>query len=125
MTAKKTNINKLDFSLNMADLSSSGWRTAERTGALSHMDSCGSSGTESCTISRILIVERQRNILGQLAAATAILAAPGFDSDMYPNPKDLELLRERLMTLHGSLLIDYQQMAKRLAENYTEALLKP
>ncbi len=119
LTAKKTNINKLDFSLNMADLSSSGWRTAERTGALSYMDYAEVQRYSMLYDFQDLIVERQRNMLGQLAAATAILA-PGFDPDK-PNTKDLELFRERLMTLHGSLLI-HTNMAKRLAENYAKAL---
>ncbi len=119
LTTKKTNINKLDFPLNMADLSSSAWRTAERTGALSYMDYAEVQRYSKLYDFQDLIVERQRNMLGQLAAATAILA-PGFDPDK-PNPKDLELFRERLMTLHGSLLI-HTDMAKRLAENYAEAL---
>ena len=37
LTAKKTAINELKLHLNFADVSSAGWRTAERTGALSHM----------------------------------------------------------------------------------------
>lgn len=119
LTVRKTNINKLDFSLNMADLSSSGWRTAERTGALSHMDYAEVQKYSKLYDFQDLIVERQRIMLGQLAAATAILS-PGFDPDK-PNPRDLELFRERLMALHGSLLI-HTDMAKRLAEDYAKAL---
>ena len=119
LTARKTDINKLDFSLNMADLSSSAWRTAERTGALSYMDYAEVQRYSKLYDFQDLIVERQRNMLGQLAAASAILA-PGFDPAK-PNPRDLELFRERLMALHGSLLI-HTDMAKRLADNYAEAL---
>src|SRR5262245_37549911 len=38
LTKKSTSVNELNFHINLADLSASAWRTAERTGALSHMD---------------------------------------------------------------------------------------
>ncbi len=119
LTAKKTNINKLDFHLNLAELSSSAWRTAERTGALSHMDYAEVQKYSKLYDSQDLIVQQQRNLVGQLAAATAILS-PGFNPDN-PNPRDLELFRERLMTLRASLSL-HADMARGLAKNYAEAL---
>ena len=119
LATKKTTVNQLDFHLNLAELSSSGWRTAERTGALSHMDY-----DEVQRYSRLydfqdLLVDQQRDLLGHLGEVTAILNSD-FDPDN-PNTKDLELFRERVMLLRAQLAL-HEQMAKRLAGNYAEAL---
>lgn len=119
LTKKKTAINELDFHLNLADLSSTSWRTAERTGALSHMDYSEVQKYSKLYDFQDLIVDQQRNLVGQLGLVTSILS-PGFDPDN-PNPRDLELFRERAMTLRAALAV-HAQMATRLAENYAEAL---
>ena len=66
-----------------------------------------------------LFVEQQRLILSQLSSASAILQGD-FNPDK-PNPRDLELFRERVMQLMASLTIQ-EDFAKRLAANYAEAL---
>ena len=119
LTSKKTNIRRLDFQLNMADLSSTGWRTAERTGALSHMDYAEVQRYSKLYDFQDLLIEQQRAMLSQLSAASAILSG-GFDVDN-PNRKDLEALRERAMTIRAALTI-HQDMAKRLAKNYAELM---
>ena len=119
LTVKKTNVNQLDFHINLADLSSASWRTAERTGALSHMDYAEVQRYSKLYDLQDLIVEQQRNLVGQLGAVTAILN-PDFDPDN-PNPQDLAVFRERLLTLRAALLV-HEQMARRLSENYSETL---
>ena len=119
LTAKKTTINELNFHINLADLSSAGWRTAERTGALSHMDYAEVQRYSKLYDFQDLIVEQQRALVGQLGDVTAILN-PDFDPDN-PNPKDLEIFRERLLTLRAGLTV-HAQMAKRLTESYSETL---
>jgi hypothetical protein len=119
IATKKTTVNQLNFHVNLAELSSSGWRTAERTGALSHMDY-----DEVQRYSRLydfqdLLLEQQRRFVSQLGEATAILGSD-FNPDN-PNVKDLEFFRERVMVLRAGLTV-HEQMAKRLAENYAEAL---
>ena len=119
LTTKKTTITALGLHLNLADLSSSSWRTAERTGALSHMDYA-----EVQTYSKLydfqdLIIQQQRSMLSQLASASAIISSD-FNPDN-PNPKDLEVFRERVMALRSTLGI-HQDMATRLVKNYAEAL---
>jgi hypothetical protein len=119
LTTKKTAITALGLHLNLADLSSSSWRTAERTGALSHMDYA-----EVQTYSKLydfqdLIIQQQRSMLSQLASASAIISSDFNPDD--PNPKDLEVFRERVMALRSTLGI-HQDMATRLVKNYAEAL---
>ena len=119
LAAKKTSVNELNLHLNLADLSSTSWRTAERTGALGHMDYDEVQRYSKLYDLQELLVEQQRGLLSRLGEATAILNGD-FDPDN-PNPKDLEFFRERVMILRAHLGV-HEQMAKRLAENYAEAL---
>jgi hypothetical protein len=119
LAAKKTSVRELNLHLNLADLSSTSWRTAERTGALGHMDYDEVQRYSKLYDLQELLVEQQRNMLSRLGEASAILNSD-FDPDN-PNPKDLEIFRERVMILRSHLGV-HQQMAKRLAENYAEAL---
>ena len=119
MATKKTSVNELNFHINLAELSSTSWRTAERTGALGHMAYEEVQRYSKLYDLQDLVVEQQRNLVSRLGEATAILNAD-FDPDN-PNPKDLEFFRERVMVLRAHLGV-HEQMAKRLAENYAEAL---
>jgi hypothetical protein len=119
LTAKKTSINELKLHLNFADVSSAGWRTAERTGALSHMPYTEVQRYSMLYDLQDLYTEQQRTMLGQLASASAILAGD-FNPDN-PNSKDLEAFRDRVLQLQSTLTI-HEQMARRLAERYAEAL---
>ena len=119
LTAKKTNITELMLHLNFADVSSAGWRTAERTGALSHMPYAEVQRYSLLYDLQDLYTEQQRAMLLQLAEASAILSGD-FNPDN-PNPRDLEVFRDRVMRLRSTLRI-HEQMARRLAERYAEAL---
>lgn len=119
LTKRSTSVNELNFHINLAELSASGWRTAERTGALSHMDYDEVQRLSLLYDQQDLIVEQQRALLGQLGEVSAILSSD-FNPDN-PNRRDLELFRERLMRLRAALLI-HKDVATRLAENYAKAL---
>jgi hypothetical protein len=121
LAKKSTSVHQLNFGINMADLSASGWRTAERTGALSHMDYDEVQRLSKLYDLQDVIVDQQRTFLSQLGEAMAILSSD-FDPDT-GNTRDLELFRERLMRLRSTLVI-HSEIAKRLAENYAE-MLKP
>lgn len=119
LSAKKTTITELKLHLNFADVTSAGWRTAERTGALSHMPYAEVQRYSLIYDLQDLYTEQQRAMLLQLGAASAIIGA-GFDPDK-PNPRHLETFLERVMELRSTLMI-HEQMARRLAERYAEAL---
>lgn len=121
LTARKTAITELNLRLNFADVSSAGWRTAERTGALSHMSYAEVQRYSLLYDLQDVYTEQTRTMLGQLAAASAILTA-GFNPDQ-PNQKDLEEFRSRVMLLQSALTI-HEQMATRLNERYAEALAR-
>jgi hypothetical protein len=119
LTKKSTSVNELNFHINLADLAASGWRTAERTGALGHMDYDEVQRLSLLYDLQDLVGEQQRALLGQLGEVSAFLSSD-FNPDN-PNRTDLELFRERLMRLRAALLI-HQKLATRLAENYVKAL---
>lgn len=119
LVTKKTDITELLLHVNLADLSSTAWRSAERTGALSHMDYA-----EVQRLSRVydhqdIYVLQQRGLVDQLTAASALLTGEFNPDD--PNPKDLELFRQQVMRLRASLKV-LEDFAKRLAEDYAEIL---
>ena len=72
LTAKKTSVNELKLHLNFADVSAAGWRTAERTGALSHMAYAEVQRYSLLYDLQDLYIEQQRTMLVQLAEASAI-----------------------------------------------------
>lgn len=119
LTKKSTSINELNFHINLADLSASGWRTAERTGALGHMDYDEVQRLSLLYDLQDLIGEQQRALIGQLSEVSSFLSSD-FNPDN-PNRRDLEVFRERLMRLRAALLI-HQKLATRLGENYAKAL---
>lgn len=118
LQSAKTNVRSLELHYNLADLSSTGWHTAERTGALSHMDYAEVQKYSKLYDLQDLLIDQQRSILTQLTAASAMLT--DFDADK-PNRKDLEMFRERVMLLVGSMNIT-EDFAKRLATSYSEIL---
>ena len=119
LARRKTAVTHLNLHLNLADLTSGGWHSAERTGALSHMPYAEVQRYSLIYDFQELYIEQQRTLLGQLAAASAILASD-FDADN-PNQKDLEDFRTRVLQIRSHLVI-HEQMAKRLAERYAEVI---
>ena len=120
LSAKRSNATSLQLHYNVADqVSDSSWRTAERTGALAHMDYA-----EVQKYSRIyelqdLFMQQQRQAVMQLTLAGAILKAD-FDPE-HPNLKDMEIFRARVVDLMGlvKLQADFGEL---LVERYSTAL---
>ena len=117
--AKKTSRTSLNLHYNMADLSTASWRTAERTGALAHMDYAEVQKFSKVYDVQDVFLQQQRMIFNQLATASALFGGD-FDPDQ-PNVKDLELFRERVMALQGAAMIQ-EDLGKHLVELYAEAL---
>ncbi len=118
LAEKKTAVNELQLGFDFADVGSASWKTAAQTGALAHMDY-----SEVQRYSRLydlqdLFVEQQRRTLDILSSAIAIL---GVGDPNQATTDDLKLFRERLLALRGQTTIE-QQLAARLAKNYSELL---
>ena len=119
LAAGKTNVNTLNLHYNLADLYDTSWRTAERTGALSHMEYAEVQRYSKVYDFQDLFVQQQRNILTILSSASALISE-NFNPDK-PNLKDLEVFRDRVMQLRAAITVQ-ESLAKRLDELYAEAM---
>lgn len=119
LASRKTSVTSLSLHFNLADLSSTSWHTAERTGALSHMEYPEVQKYSKLYDFQDLYIQQQRTALSQLSLASSIISS-NFDPDK-PNLKDLESFRERVLQLQATLRIQ-EDFAKRLSQSYDEAL---
>jgi hypothetical protein len=121
LTARKTTVTQLDLHYTFADrISSTGWRTAERTGALGYMDYAEVQKFSKVYDFQDLFLQQQRMLLSQLALASSTVLGGDFDPDK-PNMKDLETFRTHVKELGAALKLQ-EDLAKKLAEYYDEAL---
>ena len=120
LTVRKTTVTEILLHYTLADrISATSWRTAERTGALGHMDYAEVQKFSKVYDFQDLFLQQQRMLLSQLGSASTLLVT-GFDPDK-PNMKDLEGFRARVMELGAALKLQ-EDLGKKLAEYYDEAL---
>jgi hypothetical protein len=119
LSTGKTTVSAIQLNYNMADLFDTSWRTAERTGALSHMDYAEVQRYSMLYDFQAFFMAQQREAISLLSSASALIG-PGFNPDK-PNLKDLETFRERVMALRSALRLQ-EDFAKRLAGYYSAAL---
>ena len=115
----RSDLRAFKLNYNLAELSNTSWRTADRTGALSQMEHGEVQKYSKLYDFQDVFLERQRNALDRFADAMSLVE--GDFSPEKPNLKDVELFRQRLMELRATLTIQ-EQFARRLLKNYEEAL---
>jgi hypothetical protein len=119
LKARKTDIHTLNLGFNIAEFGTASWQTAERTGALAHMEYgevqkyAGVYGKQS------LYDQQQRAAVDRIATASAIIAATG-DPTSAPSA-DLERFRQQVLAMKSQLDIE-EQLAVGLATTYKKAL---
>jgi hypothetical protein len=118
LATKKSDINRLELGFEMAELSAASWQTAERTGALAHMDYAEVQRLSRLYDAQSLYLEHQRRTLERLAAAVTLFA--GGDPHTAP-AKDLETFRAHVLELQGGYAIQ-AQLGQRLTELYERSL---
>jgi hypothetical protein len=118
LTAKKTDIQQIDVGSSLAELSAASWQTAERTGALAHMDYGEVQKYSKVYAVQQLFADQQRRSFEHVAVALTVLA--GGDPTAAA-PRDLETLRQQVMLLLGDLMVE-EQVGRQLAKVYGTAL---
>ena len=118
LATKTTTVTKLDLGVSFAELQNVSWRSAERTGAVGHMDF-----SEVQEYSRVydfqeLYTAHQRRAVERLAAVLSILAS---GDPHRAAPRDLEAFRQQILALRGDMVIEGQLLA-RLSEMYGRRL---
>lgn len=119
--AGKSDIRQVNLGLNLAELSAAGWQSAERTGALSHMDYADVQELSRLYSLQELVAAQQRTALDHLTQASGYLAVGEPTQDI--GPKDFETFRTQVMTLRSDLVM-LQKFAARLSEQYAQALAR-
>src|SRR5687767_14745030 len=115
---KKSDVRELSLARSFAQLSSASWQTAERTGALAHMDYDEVQRYSALYAFQEVFTTHQHRALERMAAVGAVVA---HGSPHEAPAADLEKLREQVMALHGDLLIE-TDLAKTLSAHYGSEL---
>lgn len=117
----KTDIHNLRLNFNLATLNASGWQTAERTGALAHMDYDEVQKYSELYAMQQLFDEQQRKAVDLVATASALVAS-SFDPTT-AKTADLAEFRRRVMLLQANLFVT-EQLGQQLTKGYREFLQK-
>jgi hypothetical protein len=117
-----TDVNEIDLGFSLADLSSASWATAERTGAIAHMDYERVRQLSGVYEAQELFVEQQRRNLARLASATAAMSTT--DDPTHAQAEDLRRFRSEVLGLRADLYIQ-RQLAERLRTLYEEVSRAP
>lgn len=121
LVSGKTDINTLGLNFNLATLNSSGWQTAERTGALAHMDYDEVERYSELYSMQQLFDEQQRKAIDLVATSSSLLAS-NFDPTT-AKTTDLSEFRQRVMLLQSNLSVT-EQLGAQLVKGYQEFLQK-
>jgi hypothetical protein len=107
----------LNIGFNLASLRSTAWRSAERTGALALMDYSEVQRYSELYDYQDLFIEHQRQSIGQVSAALALV--PAIVKPAGPNPSDLTEFKRHLLQLKASLFIE-EQLGASLLKAYND-----
>ena len=117
----KTDVRSLSLNFNLATLNASGWQSADRTGALGHMDYAEVQEYSELYALQELFENQQRKAVDLVAAGSAFVS-PAFDPTK-ANRDDLVRFREHVMLLQANLLVT-EQLGQQLQKGYQDFLSK-
>jgi hypothetical protein len=119
LAKKEPTVHEINLNFELADLGTASWQTAERTGALGHMDYAEVQKYSRIYSHQELYSQRQRLAVDQLGLAMGPLQGDPTQA----TPHDLELFRQRLIELRSTLEIE-EQVARGLVKEYEELIEK-
>ncbi|MGI8989873.1 MAG: hypothetical protein ACR2I2_09845 [Bryobacteraceae bacterium] len=119
MSHKNPTIHSLTITSSLAQLSETGWDTAEATGALAHMDY-----PEVKKYSSVYQLQRQFERVQQRTLENVIEATTPFAEDPGKlNDRELGQAKQRVLSSLSSIQVE-SQLAQQLGKAYAEALAK-
>jgi hypothetical protein len=121
LKTRKSDIHAMELSLNFPELSSAGWQTADRTGALAHMEYGEVQKYAQLYSFQDVLIQEQRRALDALGATIAIMAASDDNDLPRTQTADIERFRDQVIALRGILLLE-QQLATAAVAHYKKAL---
>jgi len=114
-----TEVSELDLGFTVGEVSSASWLTAERTGAIAHMDYERVRELARVYEAQDLFVAHQRQNLDRLTSAIAVISGGGDPTKA--NERDLLAFRDQVTALRAALFIE-AQLAERARELYDAVL---
>jgi hypothetical protein len=117
LAKKPSGMTQINVGASLADLNAAGWQTAERMGALAHMQYDEVQRYSKLYGVQQLYADQQRRTFEHAIAALTVV--PGAPEDAPPSA--LEAFRLRLQELRADLLVE-EQIGKRLSEEYRKTL---
>jgi hypothetical protein len=116
-----TSVRSLQLGFNLATLNSSGWQTAERTGALAHMDYDEVQEYSEIYSMQRLFDEQARKAIDLVANSTSLVAG-GVDPTA-ASKEDLRAFRLQVMLLRSNLMVT-EQLGDQLVKGYKDFVQK-
>ena len=121
LKTKRTEIHTMELRVDFPTLSGASWQTADRTGALAHMDYAEVQKYAALYAFQDFLSSQHRRAIDAMAAALGILSnSEGGDPRAAP-PSELERFRQELVALKSILYVE-EQMAHTASERYRKAL---
>lgn len=115
----KSGIHDLGLSLHLATLNDSGWRSAQQTGALSHMDYGEVQRYSGLYSLQELFTTEQRKAV-DFVAVSSLLIAQSVEAAK-PDPQDVRQLKGQMVLLRANLLVT-EQTGAQLVKAYRKFL---
>ena len=121
LASKRSDVHQLELGLEFPTLSTASWLTAERTGALAHMEYAEVQKYAALYNSQDFLSSQHRRALDVLTSALGILADSEGGDPTKATPAELERFRQQVVTLK-SVLFAEEQMARTTSQRYATAL---
>jgi hypothetical protein len=117
----RTDAHQVRLDVAFPTLGAAAWQTAERTGALAHMDYAEVQKYAALYAFQDLLFEQHRRALGVLSEAIGILTLSEDGDPTKTAPADLQRFREQVVLLRSILFIE-GQWAHSISDRYKQAL---
>jgi hypothetical protein len=114
-------VQQLELRLEFPTLSAASWQTAERTGALAHMDYADVQKYAALYAFQELLTTQHRRALDSLSVAIGIITSTEDDDPTRASAADIGRFREQIIALRSILYVE-EQMAQTASARYKKAL---
>ena len=121
LKTKRTEIHQLELGLTFPTLRTASWQTADRTGALAHMDYAEVQKYAELYAFQEFLTAQHRRALDVLTAAIGLVTASEDGDPTNAAPADIQRFRDQMLALRSILLIE-EQMTHSASERYKKAL---
>jgi hypothetical protein len=117
----RADIHQVGLEVVFPTLNAASWQTAERTGALAHMDYAEVQKYAALYRFQELLFEQHRRALDIVSAAIGTLTLSEDADPTKSSPADLQRFREQIVSLRSGLLVE-EQWARTASDRYKKAL---